>query len=332
MAVVRLLRRAGSDGAQPSGSSVAWRAGQTKPAAESALGGTQEGSEEIVGVGAEDARAVAQKDAMGVGTMPKPDFRTETELLALSGELQGAAAPIAVSSLRPFFGFYGGKWRDSVKFYPPPRYQTIVEPFAGSAGYSVRYADRRVVLCEADPVIAAVWRYLTQVTPEEILSIPDVPVDGSVDDLHLAQEASWLVGFWVNRGTARPRKRPSRWMRDQIRPGSFWGERVRQTIAAQVSAIRHWEVHNCSYEECPVAGPATWFIDPPYQAAGRYYAYGARNLSFEHLAEWCRTRVGQVVVCENVGADWLPFVPLADVKTTRSGRKSQEVMWTKDAG
>src|SRR5689334_4647899 len=70
---------------------------------------------------------------------------------------------IVTPQLRPFFGYYGGKWRDAVRHYPQPEYETIVEPFAGSAGFSLRYFDRKVVLCELDPVLAAVWRYLIHV-------------------------------------------------------------------------------------------------------------------------------------------------------------------------
>ena len=77
--------------------------------------------------------------------------------------------PIPIRVLRPFFGYYGGKWRDAAKHYPPPKYQLIVEPFAGSAGYALRYHEHEVVLCERDPVIAAVWEYLISVEPEEIL-------------------------------------------------------------------------------------------------------------------------------------------------------------------
>ena len=233
--------------------------------------------------------------------------------------------------LRPFFGFYGGKWRDALKHYPTPVYDLVVEPFAGSAGFSLRYASRRVVLCERDPVLASVWDYLIHVSQEEILSIPDVPQGGSVDDLDVVQEAKWLVGLWLNRGAASPRRSPSKWMRDGIRPGSFWGDRVRKTIASQVDRIRHWEIHNCSYEECPVSLEATWFIDPPYQKAGRYYRHGSDQIDYGHLSDWCRSRPGQVIVCENDGADWLDFRELADVKTTRSNRRSKEVVWIRDA-
>ncbi|MFL5356312.1 hypothetical protein [Archangium sp.] len=233
----------------------------------------------------------------------------------------------AMPQLRPFFGYYGGKWRDALKHYPRPRFDTIVEPFAGSAGYALRYADRRVVLCEIDPIIAGVWQYLISVKPKEILSIPDLPLDGSVDDLKISQEAKWLVGFWLNRGAANPRKKPSKWMRDRIRPGSFWGQRVRETIASQVDAIRHWRVYNCSYADCPMLGPATWFVDPPYEKAGKHYRFGSDGLDYSALALWCRSRSGEAIVCENEGATWLPFRELADVKTTRSGHRSKEMIW-----
>lgn len=229
--------------------------------------------------------------------------------------------------LRPFFGYYGGKWRDTPKHYPPPVHDTIIEPFAGSAGYALRYPSRNVILCEIDPVLAAVWRYLIDVKPKEILAISDLEPDGSVDDLPVCQEAKWLVGLWLNRGAASPRKSPSKWMRDGVRPGSFWGPRVRQTIASQVDSIGHWDIINGSYTECPTPGKATWFVDPPYQEAGKHYRFGSDQIDYPALGKWCKALRGQVIVCENEGATWLSFRELADVKTTRAARRSKEVIW-----
>ena len=234
---------------------------------------------------------------------------------------------MGIQGLRPFFGYYGGKWRDALRNYPAPKHETVVEPFAGSAGYALRYPHKKVVLCERDPQIAAVWRYLLKVRPGEIRAIPDVPLDGTVDDLQVGEEAKWLVGLWLNRAAARPRRSPSSWMRAKIRPGSFWGERVRSTIASQVEAIRHWRLIEGDYTACGDEGLATWFIDPPYQLAGQHYHHGSRDIDFEDLGRWCRSRQGQVIVCENEGADWLPFKPLDAVKTTRAGRRSVEVVW-----
>jgi hypothetical protein len=184
-----------------------------------------------------------------------------------------------------------------------------------------------VLLGEKDPVIYGVWHYLIHATPSEILRIPDLEPGQTIADLRVAQEARWLVGFWLNRGVSRPRTVPSAWMRDGIRPGSFWGARVRRTIASQVERIRHWKVFNCSYEDLPFTSEATWFIDPPYQKQGQHYHHGSDAIDFAVLREWCNNRPGQVIVCENEGADWLPFSRLADVKTTRRGYRSVEVIW-----
>jgi hypothetical protein len=234
---------------------------------------------------------------------------------------------MTIGQLRPFFGYYGGKWATAVKHYPKPDHPTIVEPFAGSAGYSLRYHDRKIVLYDADCIISEVWRYLIRVRPSEILSIPDIAPGGSVDDLRYPQEVKWLVGFWLNRGVSSPRKKPSKWMREGIRPGSFWGDRVRQTIAAQVESIRHWRVYGGPYKNASDEGPATWFVDPPYQVEGSHYRYGSSRIDYQFLGLWCKAREGQVIVCENVGASWLPFRHLAATKTTGPGRTSEEAIW-----
>ena len=242
----------------------------------------------------------------------------------------------AVSAVRPFFSYFGGKWRDA-KHYPSPIHGTIVEPFAGSAGYSLRHASRKVILCDLDPVIVGVWRYLLRVTPAEVLSLPDLPDGGgSVDDLPLCQEARWLIGFWLNRGTTHPCKRPSAWMRRPdaavAYPGSFWGERVRRRIAEQVEVVRHWQVFESSYEDCPVTAPATWFVDPPYQEQGHRYAKGSAGIDFAALGAWVAALPGQAIACEQEGADWLPFEPFKATKTSRKGKTSAEVVWTKGCG
>lgn len=229
--------------------------------------------------------------------------------------------------MRPFFSYYGAKFRIAKKMYSVPEYDTIVEPFAGSAGYAMRYADRKIVLCDLDPIIFSVWAYLTRVSPQEILSIPDLGAEETVDDLLICQEAKWLIGFWVNRGAPRPRKIQSRWMREGMYPGSFWGERVRQAVASQLHRVKHWKIYHCDYRDCPVTGSATWFIDPPYQSTGGKYRYGPSCIDYEKLGAWCRSRHGQIIVCENMDASWLPFRSIGSVLTCANGVRSQEAVW-----
>lgn len=233
--------------------------------------------------------------------------------------------------LRPFFSFYGGKWRATKRFYPEPLFDTVVEPFAGSAGYSVRNYTKNIVLCDADPTIAGIWDYLIRVSPNEILEIPDVDLEGEVDDLHLIPEAAALVGFWLARTSTIPRSTPSGWMKKGKWPGSFWGDRVRNTIASQVDLIRHWKIYNVDYASCPVTCKSTWFVDPPYQVQGQSYRFGSRSIDYAHLGQWCKDRPGQVIACESQGAIWLPFAPVGTVSTTSKKTRSEEAVWLKNS-
>lgn len=234
-----------------------------------------------------------------------------------------------MTKLRPFFSYYGGKWQSAPK-YPAPRYGTLVEPFAGAAGYATRHHDRNVVLVDRYPVIAGLWQYLIDVKASEIRAIPSEVEN--VDDLRVAQEAKWLVGFWVNAGAASPRKRPSAWMRKGHMPGAYWGVSVRDRIAAQVEHIRHWRVVHGSYEAARVDGDATWFVDPPYaNAAGRHYKFD--SIDYDALGAWCRSRRGHVIACEGDGASWLPFRHL-HINSGNNGKRkplrSAEAIWTND--
>jgi len=237
-------------------------------------------------------------------------------------------------SLAPFWRYYGGKNR-AAPLYPQPEHDTIVEPFAGAAGYSCRYPDRNVILIDKSPIIAGIWRYLIATPAAEILALPDIPEGGTVDDLPVCQEARWLVGFWCNDATAYPCKRPSAWALHNASNGGGgcvgWGDNARQRIARQVDRIRHWRVIEGAYHDAPDI-EATWHVDPPYNnKAGR--RYNEQPDDFGALGQWCMDRRGLVMVCENKGADWLPFQPLADIPTARSntskhgGKRSREVIW-----
>lgn len=85
-------------------------------------------------------------------------------------------------TLRPFFPYYGSCYSMAPK-YPRPRFDRLIEPFAGSACYSLHHHTRDVVLIERDPVIAELWRWLLRVSPEEMLALPDLEPGQSTDDL-----------------------------------------------------------------------------------------------------------------------------------------------------
>lgn len=230
------------------------------------------------------------------------------------------------AGLQPFFSYFGSKWRITPK-YPRPTRGTIVEPFAGSAGYSLRYFNRQVHLNDLDPVIHGVWNYLINVSEAEFMKLPAFVPD--VRDLQVPEEARWLIGFNVNHGCTHPSNLLTRWAKDK--PSSYWGKEVRYRIACQLRDIRHWKVTNKDYRELDL-GEATWFVDPPYFDSGKFYKH--KDIDYPHLGAWCRERQGQVIVCEQKGADWLPFTPYLTIDSMKDSRsdkaKAVEVMWRKD--
>lgn len=232
--------------------------------------------------------------------------------------------------LKPFFTFYGGKHR-AAKRYPAPIHDAIVEPFAGSAGYACLHHEKQVTLVEKDPKISALWRFLIRATPKDFLCLPDISEDGNVNDLGVHEEARILIGFWLNGGSATPCNTPSAWMRSGVSPTSFWGATIRQRLATQAGAISHWKIIEGDYYLASNE-KATWFIDPPYQKMGRRYKYN--SVDFSMLATWSQERNGQVIVCENVGALWLPFIHFGRIKGAAGKKRtgsSDEAIWLRNA-
>ena len=237
---------------------------------------------------------------------------------------------------RPFLSFYGAKWRMAARI-PAPRYPLIVEPFAGSLGYSVRWgAGGKVLGVERDPVLVDAWQWMLNASPDDVRALPLLS-DG--DDLrHMADlpaGARAVIGLWLNKGMTAPCNVPSKWMREPL-PGrleTFWGPGVRERIARQLPLIADWSIIEGDYTDVPDV-EATWFIDPPYNnEAGRRYRFGSKGIDYAELGEWCRSRRGQVIVCEQVGAEWLPFEPVSfSVKAARKGgcHYSPEAIWTAD--
>lgn len=236
------------------------------------------------------------------------------------------------SALMPFFTFYGGKFR-AAKHYPGPQHGVIVEPFAGSAGYSVNHPAAAVWLNDIDPVITGTWQYLIGASEKEILALPDLRPGQTVDDLAIPQEARWLIGWWLNKGSATPKRRPSSFMLKHPEGAPYWGQDVRERIARQLPQIRHWTVTTGDYRELPDVD-ACWYVDPPYAQAGQYYRYGRKGIDYAQLAKWAAARRGQLIVCEADDADWLPFVPLVTIDGTEGRQKARrarmEVIYARD--
>lgn len=231
--------------------------------------------------------------------------------------------------LHPFWRYFGGKWRLAPR-YPAPRHRTIIEPFAGAAGYALRHYTHDVILVERFATIAEIWRWLIAAPSSEVRRVPLVE---AVDELPswVSEGARALVGFNLNAASTVPCRTLSSGLRAHQDRGwkfSGWTQATRERVAVQVQQIRHWKILEGDYRNAPEI-EATWFVDPPYaNAAGSRYAH--HDLDRGELASWCRARRGQVIVCENEGADYLPFRPLALAKGGPRSSGSAEVIWTNE--
>lgn len=221
------------------------------------------------------------------------------------------------------WGYYGSKSKIVGK-YPPPVFSKIIEPFAGTAQYSLMYWDRDIHLIEKYDVIVNLWKWLQKCSKNDILSIRRLKYGESTDDFKWdCQEQKDLIGFIITGAPSMPKKTASKW-KTIIRPNTQ--NYKLQYIADNLERIRHWKVECGSYESL-ANEEATWFVDPPYVVGGKYYKYGSKDIDYKLLGEWCKSRKGQVIACEAEGADWLPFVSLTESRGNRYQHK--EVIWNK---
>lgn len=226
------------------------------------------------------------------------------------------------------FYFYGGK-RRLARFYPPPQHNVVVEPLAGSASYSVTHlvpvkgvrTAERALLIEKDPRVCELWERLLAMDPDKLLDYP-IPKAGerTSDFLYMTSACSNRI--------ARTEE-----MTVTTRMPVVLKRMFRQIAAVLPHVKGRVEIIQGDYSEAPDI-EATWFIDPPYhvdgrpQSRGMGYAEGCNSFSLDYdaLAAWCRQRAGQKIVCEQHGADWLPFEHLRPARTS-IGNKVTEVVW-----
>lgn len=212
------------------------------------------------------------------------------------------------------FPYFGRKYR-LAPLYPSPAHPLIIEPFAGSMAYSLHHRPEAAIGLELDERVVALWqRFLDTTDP------PSPPPLGSRTDDLLVK----LCSYSEHALTSGTMTVTSRMLRD-------WSSVWSRGLEAADWARTHVKYRHRSYEDAPDV-EACWFIDPPYQVANRRgYRYGADAIDYQALRDWTLSRRGQIIVCEQEGADWLPFLPLADVATHR-GSVSREVIWATQVG
>lgn len=212
--------------------------------------------------------------------------------------------------------YYYGRKKQIAKHYPVPNFGAIVEPFAGSAAYSL-YGDnwkKNIFLVERDERVSEIWKWLVdEATPLAIKNLPDLEVgEKSSEFLHIIHAATKMAFHYktikVTPVLARNWEISKRYMSENL------------------FKIKHWKIICGDYTLAPDI-EATWFIDPPYKEdAGKGYRYGSKLIDYEKLAKWSRKKEGEVIFCEGHCGDYLPFRPLLDLKGV-AGKTSKEVIY-----
>ena len=215
------------------------------------------------------------------------------------------------------FSYYGSKSK-IVDYYPPPKHKRIIEPFAGSARYSLKYWQNDVLLVDKYPVIVEVWNYLKTASEQDIKGLPKLNTGQTIDDYDLSDIERKFMGFMVQDGTTGMRRTASYFAVKRM-------DEKFNFIIENLHKIKHWEIKLGSYDELENE-EATWFIDPPYEFGGHEYKCSNKNIDFNKLAEWCKERNGQAIVCENTKATWLPFKPMKEMQGTMF--KTTEAIWS----
>ena len=248
-----------------------------------------------------------------------------------------------MTGIHPLFKWFGSKWQAAPR-YPKPLHKEIVEPFAGGAGYSLRYPEHDVIICDNNPNLKILWPWLINVATEGLIrEIPiNIPEGTDILTLGLSEGQAYLLKTWQRTNSTGDCWTISPWGN---LPGQ-WTANTRARVAEEIGAIKHWTflddglrlmqyASTLFYNETDDVA-CTWFVDPMYQYN---YQYNNPNKhSYEQLGSLCQNLSGQVIVCEAVcpktgkTPDWLPFRHFGESVTSRRKKEqnhhSKELVWT----
>ena len=226
------------------------------------------------------------------------------------------------------FYYYGAK-NTLAKYYQKPYYNTIVEPFAGSAAYSMFHLQNNnnlnCILVEKDIRVYNLWKYLLTSSAKDINEYPVPNIgDKTSDFLIMTCAASNSIS-----------KCKTLTYTDRI---ARVFEIQKKRLLKLHNIKDRIKIYNTDYTEVDNI-EATWFIDPPYQvnnlsnpktvfSNGNGYSKGcdSDSLDFTKLSDFSKDRLGQVIVCEKEGANWMDFKFLRRSKSSLN-KNYNEVVW-----
>jgi hypothetical protein len=217
--------------------------------------------------------------------------------------------------------YYWGRKGRLASSYPAPIYDLVIEPFAGSMAYTLHHRPRMAIGVEADLQVALLWDRLVHASLAEIRAMRVPPIGTRTTDLY------WMLPSSSN-STLNSKSRIMTWLAHERALAQH-----AMTIRNHTYARNHVLYHHGDYREAPDV-EATWFIDPPYSAVNGGYHRDYSTVDYEELAEWCHSRKGQVIVCEDENGWWLPFKPHRKFRGVRNAkgveRKGTESVWNSE--
>ena len=96
--------------------------------------------------------------------------------------------------------YYYGRKKQIAKCYPKPNFNTIIEPFAGSAAYSLHNDNwkKHVILIEKDKKVFDIWDWLiNKASEKDIRNLPELKVgEKSSEFLHIIHAATKMAFFF----------------------------------------------------------------------------------------------------------------------------------------
>lgn len=226
------------------------------------------------------------------------------------------------------FYYYGAK-NMLARYYPEPKFNLIIEPFAGSAAYTCFHLHKnpnlKTILSDKNDDVATTWDFLLKCSERDIInySIPHI--------------GGYAYDFLIKTCSASNASSKCNKMKYTERLDRVFQIQKRRILKFLPIRDRITFIH-CEYQELDNYS-GTWFIDPPYQIKetngsifqnGDGYAKdcGTNQINFKELSEYSLERSGQVIVCEKEGADWLPFEKFHTNKTSLN-KIYNEVIFTR---
>ena len=211
------------------------------------------------------------------------------------------------------FKYSGSKTR-LLKHLPPPKNaSTIVEPFAGSAAYSIHYRPDRLLLCEKNTSVRALWEWLrAEATTDDLHDLERLPWEDRSDvrDLKLPVAPETLLrltasGVMVGQLSSFILLRQNTVNFDKLKAALPW---IKKAVGPVGADFRDYQNE-----------PGFHFVDPPYlKTSGNYVDKKAPkgdcgSIDLDAVMDYCRNVRGLLTY----GHDAKEVMPSMDWKLAK---------------